>query len=47
MYKNKKVLAIIDARSGSRTIKNINNILFKKKLLISFTNVIAKKFINI
>ena len=47
MYKNKKVLAIIDVRSGSKTIKNINNIIFKKKLLISFTNVIAKKSINI
>lgn len=43
MYKNKKILAIIPARSGSKGIKNKNIIDLNGKPLISYTIEEAKK----
>ena len=43
MFKKKKILAIIPARSGSKKIKNKNIIKIKKKPLIYFTIVEAIK----
>jgi CMP-N-acetylneuraminic acid synthetase len=43
MYKNKKILAIIPARSGSKRIKNKNILLFRGKPMIVHTLDIVKK----
>ena len=43
MYNNKKILAIIPARAGSRRIKNKNIIFFKGKPMIIKTLDVAKK----
>ena len=43
MFKNKKILAIIPARLGSKRIKNKNIIPFKGKPLILKTLQVAKR----
>ena len=43
MFKGKKILAIIPARSGSKRIKNKNIIKFKGEPMIAKTVKIAKK----
>jgi CMP-N-acetylneuraminic acid synthetase len=43
MFKNKRILAIIPARSGSKRIKNKNIVKLKNKPLIGYTIKIAKK----
>ena len=42
-YKNKKIIVIIPARSGSKSIKDKNIILYKGKPLISYSIQIALK----
>ncbi len=43
MYKNKKILAVILARSGSKGIRNKNIIKIKKKPLINYTSELINK----
>ena len=43
MYKNKKILAFIPARKGSKRIKNKNGILINGKPLFEYSIDVAKK----
>ena len=48
MYKNKKIIAIVPARGGSKSIKNKNIIKVNKKPLIHYTleNAIKSKYLD-
>tara|TARA_B100000989_G_C19387534_1_gene404277 strand:- start:41 stop:442 length:402 start_codon:yes stop_codon:yes gene_type:complete len=48
MFKKQKILALVPARKGSKSIKNKNLKLFKKKPLIAWTliNALKSKFID-